>query len=431
MLLRLAAAAACVVAFSVAWPAHASDPLTPDLLTLDDAFSRVAETHPDLRMFAARRDVLEAELDRASLRPAWVAGAEIENAFGTREASGIDDAEVTLSLASVLERGGKLDARRTLAQSRIDALAVEREAQRLDLLGETARRYLAVVAAQRHAGVAQLDIGQRERTVAAARQRHEAGASPESVVLTAQAALARAELDLARAHQRQAAARQHLAALWGERAPDFKIVGGDPLALPELVEFATLAGWLEHTPELARFVGEARIREARLQLARSEATADLDWQLGVRALSGGEDFGLVGSMSMPLGARSRAQPGIRAARAELAALEIEREAAGLALYSTLAEAHGRYRVAQLEVARLQRDVLPRLDRAEAAAARAYRAGAASYLEWATLQADYTEARRQQLQAALDAQRALIEIQRLTGQAFVADGQSQTEEGVSP
>ena len=44
--------------------------------------------------------------------------------LGTGPASGLDGAEITLSLASVLERGGKLDARRTLAQSRIDALAI-------------------------------------------------------------------------------------------------------------------------------------------------------------------------------------------------------------------------------------------------------------------------------------------------------------------
>ena len=38
-----------------------------------------------------------------------------------------------LSLTGVLERSGKLDARRALAQGRIDALSVQREAQRLDL----------------------------------------------------------------------------------------------------------------------------------------------------------------------------------------------------------------------------------------------------------------------------------------------------------
>ena len=100
-------------------------------------------------------------------------------------------------------------------------------------------------------------------------------------------------------------------------------------------------------------------------------------------------------------------------------LSIEREAKGLSLYSTLVEAHGRYTVAQAEVDRLQDDVLPKLTHAEKAAERTYRAGAISYLEWAQLQSEQTAARQQQLDVALDAQRALIEIQRLTGQAMVA------------
>src|SRR5690606_18292082 len=317
-----AAMAALVTVCVVAFPTHAAEPLT-----LDDAFQRVARTHPDLRLFGPRGELLEAELDRASLSPAWIAGAELENAFGTGQARGLDGAELTLTLASVLERGGKLDARRTLAQSRIDALAVEREVQRLDLLAEVARRYLAAVAAREQQAIARLDIQQRERTVAAARRRHEAGASPESVVLTAQAALARAQLDLARAEQHQAAARQHLAALWGERAPTFQVMGADPLALPEVAAFAVLDDWLQRTPELARFADEQRIGEARLQLARSQATADLDWQVGVRRLPD-NDFGLVAGFSLPLGASRRAEPGIRAARAELSVLEIEREAKG-------------------------------------------------------------------------------------------------------
>ena len=69
--------------------------------------------------------------------------------------------------------------------------------------------------------------------------------------------------------------------------------------------------------------------------------------------------------------------------------------------------------------RLQDAVLPKLAKAERAAERAYRAGAISYLEWAQLQTERIASRRQQLEVALDAQRALIEIQRLTGRAFVA------------
>lgn len=399
-------------------------------LSLDDAFARVADTHPELRLLAVRDRVLLAEREHALLQPAWTASASLENALGTGAASGLQGAELTLSLASVFERGGKLDARRTLANSRIDTLAVDRETRRLDLLAETARRYQAVVAVRRQREIAKLDIAQRTRAVSGARQRLQAGVSPESALLSAQAALARAELDRDRATQGHASARQHLAALWGERTPDFDVADIDPLKLPNMVDAETLARLLDTTPELRHFASEARVREARLQLARSASSADLDWSVGVRRLQADSDFGLVAGLSMPLGSHSRAQPAIRVAEAELAGVEIEREAKDMALYSTLVEAHGRYRIAQLEVERLRTDILPKLDRAAAAAERAYRAGAISYPEWAQLQSECIAARKQQLDVALDAQRALIELQRLTGQSLVTDAAT-TAQGTNP
>lgn len=405
-----------------ALPAPKPEPAAPrpaSVFTLDDALARIGQAHPDLRLFGGQRDVLLAERDRAAQTPPWMVGAAVDNVLGSGAVAGAKAAEVSLSLASVFERGGKLDARRAVAQSRIDALAVDREGRRLDLLAEAARRYLAIVAAQRGIELAQFDIGQRKRAVAAARQRLQAGASPESGLLTAQAALARAELDRRRSEQSLLAARQHLAALWGERDPGFANVAGDPYALPAIQDATALAGLLDRSPELARFADQARIAEARLRLAQTEAAPDLSWQVGLRRLQDGSDFGLIGSVSMPLGARRRAEPGIRGAQAELALLETEREAKGLSLYSTLVEAHGRYRVGALEVARLQDEVLPRLVRAEAAADYAYRAGAIGYLELALLQAESVAVRRQRLDAAVAAQLALIEIQRLTGEGFLA------------
>src|SRR5690606_31153499 len=104
---------------------------------------------------------------------------------------------------------------------------------------------------------------------------------------------------------------------------------------------------------------------------------------------------------------------------------VEREGRALQLFATLAEAHGRYEVARLEVTRMGSDVLPQLQRAEESAATAWRAGAISYLEWAQLQAMRIEARQRQLDAAPSAQTALIEIQRLTGQALVANANEGT------
>ncbi|SEL47396.1 outer membrane protein, cobalt-zinc-cadmium efflux system [Pseudoxanthomonas sp. GM95] len=415
MWLRLAALAV----FAAVPCVHAQEPPRAVPLTLDDAIARVASTHPDLRLVDGQRAVLEAQAQGAALKPPLMLGAQLENALGSGQARGFDAAELTVTLAGVLERGGKLDARRTLAQANLDALAPQREIARLDLLAEVARRYLDIAIALQLRAIALDDIGQRQRAVSAARQRLNAGASPESVLLTAQAALAQAELDRDRADEAARTARLNLSALWNARNPGFEIVSGDPLTLPALEDFDALARLLERTPELALLAGETRVQEAQLRLAQTQRRADIEWQIGVRQLREGNDTALVGGFSLPLGSVRRAEPELQAARAQLALSGVQRESRQLQLYSTLAQAHGRYATARLEVTRMARDVLPPLAKAEAAAERAWRAGAISYLEWAQLQALRIEARQRQLDAAAQAQSALIELQRLTGQASVA------------
>lgn len=415
MWMRLAALAA--IAFVPCVYAQGTTPAVP--LTLDDAIARVAQYHPDLRLAEVQRPVWDARLDAAGLPPPLTLGVELENALGTGDSRGLDAAEATVTLAGVLERGGKLDARRAVAQANLDSLAPQRETARLDLMAEVARRYLAVTGARQQLRIAETDIEQRRRAVAAARLRLQAGASPESVLMTAQAMLAQAELDRDRAKQMDQSARAALSALWRQRDPGFDVVTGDPMQLPALRDFAVLADALQRTPELAVLAGERRIREAQVQLARTQARPDVSWQVGVRNSRDTRDTSLVAGFSLPLGSVRRAGPEIRAAEAELALNSVERDARALQLYATLAEAHGRYLTSRLEVTRMGRDVLPQLQRAENAAGKAWRAGAISYMEWAQLQAMRIDARQRQLEAAIAAQTALIEIQRLTGQSMVA------------
>ena len=197
------------------------------------------------------------------------------------------------------------------------------------------------------------------------------------------------------------------------------MVSGDALQLPTLRDFALLNDDLQRAPELAELLGEQRIREAQLQLVRTRSRPDWNWQVGVRNSRADNATSLVGGFSIPLGSARRAAPEIREAEADLALLPYQRQARQQQLYATLAEAHGRYVTARLEVQRMQADVLPQLQKAERAAERAWRAGAASYMEWAQLQAMRIEARQRQLDAAIAAQTALIEIQRLTGQGMLA------------
>jgi cobalt-zinc-cadmium efflux system outer membrane protein len=125
-------------------------------------------------------------------------------------------------------------------------------------------------------------------------------------------------------------------------------------------------------------------------------------------------------VSIPLGSAGRAEPDIRAAIAEREALTVERESSALVLHATLAQAYDQFIAAKLTVERTRDDLLPRLAHADAASERAYRGGALSALEWAQVQTETTAARQQQLAAAIEAQRALIEIQRLTAEPLTSD-----------
>jgi cobalt-zinc-cadmium efflux system outer membrane protein len=392
---------------------------TPFTLTLDQAMGRTLDKHPDLKVFGYTEKTLQAEADIASQRPPINAGLRMQNALGTHETTGFKNAEIALTLASVLERGGKREARQALAAGQLDALGAARETTRLDLLAEVARRYLDVVAAQAQTTIAAIDVAQRERTVAAATKRVQAGASPESARLTAEALRVRAEIDRARANREVEAAYRRLAILWNDRDPTTTRVAGDILLLPEVPDFGVLAALVERSPDLKRFADETRIREARVQLARSARAPDLNWEVGIQRLQDfGSSWGFIAGVTVPLGASHRAEPEIRASENERQALALERESSEFTLYATLAQAYGQYVTGKAEAEACRDDLLPRLARAEAAAERAYRAGALSYLEWAQVQSETMAVHKQQLAAAIEAQRALIEIQRLTGDPFI-------------
>ncbi len=408
------AAIVAAVSFCCA-PARAQE---APVLTLEAAFARVLEEHPDLARFTHLREGAAATLETDGLRPPLRVDLELENAPRSGHGSAFDSAESTLSLASVFERGNKREARVAVADARLSTLALQQEQRRADLLAEVARRYLDRLSLQVMEELAAVELAQRVKAFEAATQRVRAGATPEPVRLAAEAALVRATLHRDRLRAQSSAAMRRLAVLWKDREPGFSRVAGDPLSLPSIPSLEKLREFIERSPELRRYADESRLKEARVQLARSQRTTDIDWRAGVRRLEEDGSWAAVVGVSVPLGSAIRAEPAIRAARADLAALSLERESEAMTLESTLIDAWSTFIGASAEVAAARDFLLPKLDHAERSSERAFRAGALTYTEWSQVQVDAMSARREQLLAALEAHRALIEIQRLTGSPFV-------------
>jgi len=393
---------------AVSWSCGLASAQEPRVLTLDTAFARTLEKHPELARFSHLREAAHASHDAESQGPPIRIEFDLET----------DPAEATLSLASAFERGGKRDARVALADAQLSAIVLQEEQRRVDLLAEVARRYLDFVTTQAMAELVATEVAQREKVVEATAKRVRAGASPESVHLAAEAALARSTMQRDRLRAETRAAASRLAILWSGRDPDFDRGTGNPLAVPETPTLDSLRELIKSSPELRRFADESRLREARVQLARTAGSSDIEWRAGIRRLEEDGSWAAVVGISVPLGSGSRSEPRIRAAQSELAALAFERESEELTLEATLVEAHTRLSGAT-QVVTTARDVLiPKFEQAERASERAFRAGALTYIEWAQVQSDVMSVRSEQLLAAVEAHRALIEIQRLTGSSFM-------------
>ncbi len=385
-------------------------------LTLDQAFARVEASHPELRVFSIYQSNLQARSSAASQSPERVVGTTVENVLGNHGYGGFGASEITFTIGSVLERGDKLDARRALALAQTDSLTVDREIKRLDLLAETGRRYLQIVEAASRCRIYQTAVEQRRLAAIAAENRLAVGAGKESDLWMSRAAAAKVAIARLQCEQEQGRTSRQLSLLWGEFEPGTIDVPLLPARLPKLDQPEQWAIQSMATPSRARFTSETRIREVRIRLATAERTPDLQWQIGLRRLEATNGFGLVGSVSLPLGKRSRAQPGVDASHAELAALEIENEATELTVSTTLAMATDIYESAARSQQQWHEQVVPMLDKASRTAASAYEAGAATALEWHTVQTELIDAQLNALEQGLRGQRALIEIERLLGRS---------------
>ena len=388
-------------------------------ITLEAAFAKVIASHPQLRGFDLQSEVREAELAVATLPPQMSVGVSIENAVGSGDYRSFDASEKTLTLAGLIERGGKREARRAMAAARFDAVGVERSAMQFDVLAETARRYLDLAGWQARQPLLEAELAQRERMADSARQRFTIGAAPQTMALKAEADVAATRAALSASRMSAAVAARRLALMWSDRTGAALEAMPLPASLPALPAFEDFRKALPSAPELTRFATESRIREARLRLAVAGASADVDWELGVRHLAATGDVALIAGARIPLGAPRRAAYEQSIARAERAALEFERESLEGQLDAALLEAWAQANAAAEQVQALESDVLPKLRDAATSAERAYMAGALSYLEWSEVQGSVRSALEAALEAKLDWRRAMIEIQRLTAEPVIA------------
>ncbi len=402
----------------------AAQPPTPGrVLDLPEALARTLARNPELRVLGLQREALEGALTQARLLPNPQLTVNVQDVLGGGIYSSVDNAETTVTLAWMLERGVR-ERRVDAAQADVELTGADGEILRLDIGAETARRFIACMAFQARLAWSREAVALAEETIDAVTVRVEAGRAPAAELLRAEAELARTELIEEDYEHELVSAYHRLSAQWGETEPDFRSVAGDLMTLPVLEPFETIAARMSDNPDLERYASQERLDAAELELARAQARQP--WQLtaGMRRFEGTDDTGFVGGIVIPLAVRNRNEGQIAAARANLARTGAERAAAEVRVETLLFTLHQELNH-YLQTARGLRDeIVPRLEQALADTRRAFELGRYSYLEWRAVQGELMTANRDLLENAIGAHTTAIELERLTGAALARAGTAQ-------
>ena len=391
--------------------------LAAETLSLDQAIQLTLQNNPTLHQFTFKDTILEAQKQTNSLRPGFEVSAELENVAGSGGTNGLDAAESTIALSSVLELGGKRQARMSLADSRIEQFRWEQQAATLDVLGNLTTAFIEGLTFQANMELARESLNLSQSLLKTVQSRSAKGATPEAEVKRAKAALVRAELQLAASVSQFERQKVTLAQFWGVSDPAFTTLSGTLFQYREAEKFDQLFARIQSSPSLQVFLTETRVQEANLTLAKANARSDLTWQVGVRRLEESSDTAFVAGISVPLFSGRRNQGDVRAAEAQRDSAATAEKAALLRLHSELFQAFTLRAQSIDAVSRIKGTAIPALESALELTQRAYRNGRYRYQDLIAAQQELLMAKQSLIESASTALISQAVIEELTGQAL--------------
>jgi len=380
-------------------------PPAPAPLTLDAALARA---------LAANRTIAVARLQRPVAAAVTGVARERPNPDLTFEAAR-ETPKQSFTFSLPIELGGKRDRRIGLAEAGVAATDAEIARLEADVLNEVRHAYFQLVAAERSVQLATDAEALWVRVHDAASDRLTAGLAPQLEERQAQADRLDARNDLTGARGEAAAARAALNVLLAQPA-DAPLVLADGLTsapLPALAD--VLAQSQRVSTVLAALDRQIAEQTARRDLARALRRSDLtvgaavtylampDFHVGYRASVG---------ITLPLFTTHTAAVVIE--DAELTRLMAERDAAAADIAAAVTAALARATAARERMMLYDTEILPAILDIERMAQDDYVAGQHDLVYLITALQGNKDKRQRGLQAGLDYQLALADLERAMG-----------------
>jgi cobalt-zinc-cadmium efflux system outer membrane protein len=383
-------------------------------LTLSQALQRAVAANPRLAVAEREIGVATGRRIQAGAFPNPELSADVEDIAGSGPYRGTRSAQTTLSLGQLIEFPGKRDARIASASADLDAVRWQRQAERLDVLSETAIAFVNVLGSQRRIQIYDGLIGSLEGIGPLLQRRVEAGASSQAETGRAQVAADLIRADRERTKTALATARRELAVLMGTTVPDFGAVTGDLSAVGRTPAFAALLHGLDDHPQLVRWTAVRASRKSDLLSARLKPLPDLRVAVGWRHFNETRDNAMVVGLSAQLPLWDQNQGNILSAQETLAKADAERAVNRSVLVVLLGRAYDAMDGAQRELAILRTSAVPKAREAVRALETGYAQGRYSLIELLDTQSAFAQAVIREQEALVAYHTAVATIEWLTG-----------------
>jgi len=320
----------------------------------------------------------------------------------------------TATIGIPLELGGKRSARLSAAERARDVAAAQLANTKAKVRAQVVARYFGLVVAQERLRLASDSAKLATKAADVVGRRVDAGKVSPVDATRAKVDAANAQLEVAEAQFEVKAARQTLAALWGESQPRFGDVDGDLGGVPAGPASAELARDLDNAPLLRAMRLEIDSRKALVDVERSKAVPDVVVSVGARR---DNELGLtqaVVGISVPLPLFDRNQGAVYEASKRAEKAQDEYESARVQLLADLSQATAQLSTAQASLAVLRDTVLPAAQQAYDASTTGFEAGKFGFLDVIDAQRSLLQARSRTLNTLVAAYQASTTIDRLLG-----------------
>lgn len=384
----------------------AQPPVPAGPLTYDQALALASSRN--LNVEAARRVRLIRE---AAIRTA----RQIPNpdvSFETTQ----DVPHQALSVDVPVELGGKRSRRIDLAKEELTLAEVDVQAELRAVRHELRQAFYGLIAADERMRLADslLDIARRVRETAQAR--FDTGAAPRLEVLQADLGVTRAETDLELARGIRVSSQASLDAVLNLPPQQALVVTGTlyehapVIAYEQAVAIATASN-----VDLVLLDRQIAVEARRLDLLRAERTPTPVFSAGALFNSPGE-FDVASRVAVSVGVPifSRNQGEIAGSIATGAQLRTRREAMRRTVENQVYGVVARVEAARRQAEAYDQRLVPTATDLQTLAEESYRAGRTSVLGLLDAQRSLRDLRREGLQAALDLQIALADLEEVLG-----------------